>query len=348
MPPFADVLQWEHLPFPKSLKVSAAFPGRSPAPAGLKARNGRRALSARTAMRRGAVRLTTRPGVLHVPEVPQANVGHGRHRHGADALAADDLVLGRLPRFHMTPGISAVQFQRQLGLDRYETAFQILHKLRAGMVRPNRDPIGGNLARGDHVEVDETYIGGETRGKGKGVHADEKTLVIAAVEVRTGRQERRQAHAARRSLRWPPAAWKSSRIAPKRPCAALSRPPSRFGAMVVTDAAPAYNSLGTRGYAHLPVVEGGNPQVAEEYLPIVHLVFSNLKAWLKGRTTAASSRNICKPTSTNLPSALTAASTRSTPSARCSASARTAKARPMTGSTAASGNMRRSVMTINL
>src|ERR1700731_3322042 len=34
-----------------------------------------------------------------------------------------------------TPGISAVQFQRQLGLNRYETAFQILHKLRAGMVR---------------------------------------------------------------------------------------------------------------------------------------------------------------------------------------------------------------------
>ncbi len=37
-----------------------------------------------------------------------------------------------------TPGISAVQFQRQLGLSRYETAFQILHKLRAGMVRPTR------------------------------------------------------------------------------------------------------------------------------------------------------------------------------------------------------------------
>ena len=33
-----------------------------------------------------------------------------------------------------TPGMSAVQLQRQLGLSRYETAFQILHKLRAGMV----------------------------------------------------------------------------------------------------------------------------------------------------------------------------------------------------------------------
>ena len=62
----------------------------------------------------------------------------------------------------MTPGISAVQFQRQLGLTVYETAFQILHKLRAGMVRQGRDRIGGNLARGDHVEIDETYIGGKT------------------------------------------------------------------------------------------------------------------------------------------------------------------------------------------
>jgi hypothetical protein len=34
-----------------------------------------------------------------------------------------------------TPGQSALQFQRQLGLTRYETAYMILQKLRAGMVR---------------------------------------------------------------------------------------------------------------------------------------------------------------------------------------------------------------------
>jgi|ERR1700687_159396 len=46
------------------------------------------------------------------------------------------------------------------------------------------------------------------------------------------------------------------------------------GAIVIADAAPAYAKLGMSGYAHLPVVEAGNPEVAEEYLPIVHLVFS--------------------------------------------------------------------------
>jgi hypothetical protein len=67
-----------------------------------------------------------------------------------------------------TPGMSAVQFQRQLGLTRYETAFQLLHKLRAGMVRPDQDRIGGRA--NEHVEVDETWVGGRTRGEGRGVH----------------------------------------------------------------------------------------------------------------------------------------------------------------------------------
>jgi hypothetical protein len=50
-----------------------------------------------------------------------------------------------------TPGQSVLQCQRQLGLTRYETACKILRKLRAGMVRPDRDDtIGGE----HHVEVD--------------------------------------------------------------------------------------------------------------------------------------------------------------------------------------------------
>jgi transposase-like protein len=40
-----------------------------------------------------------------------------------------------------TPGISALQLQRQLGLRRYETAWMMLHKLRRAMVNPEREPL---------------------------------------------------------------------------------------------------------------------------------------------------------------------------------------------------------------
>ena len=48
------------------------------------------------------------------------------------------------------------------------------------MVRPDQDRIVGNPD--EHVETDETWIGGRTRGKGRGVH--DKVLVSCAVEVR--------------------------------------------------------------------------------------------------------------------------------------------------------------------
>ncbi len=178
-----------------------------------------------------------------------------------------------------TAGMSATQFQRQLGLSRYETAFQILHKLRAGMVRPDRDRIGQGA---DHVEVDETWVGGATRGEGRGVH--NQALVIAAVEVRHRKpKDKAGVKAPRRGGRY--AGRLRMEVVPNRGARALTSfiesavDPS---AMVVTDAAPSYARLTERGYDHLPVVEGNDPEVAEAYLPIVHLVFSNLKAWLQG------------------------------------------------------------------
>ena len=78
-----------------------------------------------------------------------------------------------------TPGISAVQLQRQLGLKRYETAWAILQKLRRAMVRPERDRIVGP------VEVDESYIGGLEKGRAGGrVRESSKAIVEAAVEIR--------------------------------------------------------------------------------------------------------------------------------------------------------------------
>ena len=54
------------------------------------------------------------------------------------------------------------------------------------------------------------------------------------------------------------------------------------GAVVVTDAWGGYATLPDRGYRHLPVAAQGDPSVAEDFLPISHLIFSNLKSWLRG------------------------------------------------------------------
>jgi hypothetical protein len=176
-----------------------------------------------------------------------------------------------------TPGISAVQFQRQLGLSRYETAFGILHKLRAGMVRPDQDRIGG--LPDQHVEVDETYVGGRTRGEGRGVH--HKVIVACAVEVRhrkpgTAQDKRKDGRYAGR-VRLAVASDRSaeslcgfveSAVAPR--------------TLVVTDDWSGYAGLRKRGYNHHAIAERGDPEVAEEFLPIIHLVFANLKMWLTG------------------------------------------------------------------
>jgi transposase-like protein/DNA-directed RNA polymerase subunit RPC12/RpoP len=178
------------------------------------------------------------------------------------------------------PGMSAVQFQRQLGLSRYETAFQILHKLRAGMVRPDADQIGATP--GEYVEVDETWVGGKTRGEGRGVH--HKTLVACAVEVR-----QRQRGPKRRKLDKRRSGKLAGRVrlavVPNRSAASLCGFIEQMvapRAMIVTDDWSGYASLRNRGFKHYSIPECGDPEVAEDVLPIVHLVFSNLKTWLRG------------------------------------------------------------------
>jgi len=185
-----------------------------------------------------------------------------------------------------TPGQSALQFQRQLGLSRYETAFQILHKLRSGMVRPERDSIGGEHP----VEVDECLIGGRTRGEGAGVH--HMATVIGAVEVRAHKDaelraaKHRQVHdggvpfkklvyAGRLRLRV---------IDDRHTTGLLSFVTENVAqpSLVRTDGFAPYCELSRLGYEHHPLTIAGDPEKADAHLPMIHLVFSNLKTWILG------------------------------------------------------------------
>ena len=162
-----------------------------------------------------------------------------------------------------TPGMSALQFARQMDL-RYETAFQMLHRLRAAMVKEGRDRLRGA------VEVDETFIGGTRVGLGRIGRSTRfgSSIVVGAVEARG------VAACGRLRLKVIPAATAAQLI------------PFVTGAVepaseVMTDGWIGYWRLKNAGYRHRPKV-ARTADKPEEVLPRIHLVFSNLKTWLQG------------------------------------------------------------------
>jgi transposase-like protein len=174
-----------------------------------------------------------------------------------------------------TPGQSALQFQRQLGLSRYETAFQLLHKLRSGMVRPEREPIGLEYP----VELDEVFVGGRTKGQGKGIH--HMATVVGAIEIRqkqankNGTEPKRKNYAGR--LRLHVIANRESKTLTKFVQENVAK-----GAIVRTDGWRGYNELPSMGYRHEPLILNRDSDKAEAHLPTIHIAFSNLKTWLLG------------------------------------------------------------------
>lgn len=153
-------------------------------------------------------------------------------------------------------GMSAKQFARQLDLH-YETAYMLLQKLRAGMVNPERGKIGGP---GKTVEVDEAFFGGGRKAEGR---KDVLTPLLAAVEVKgeTAGRLRMQ-------------------VAPTKGTADVIpfiRSSVADETLVMTDGSPSYRLLEKLGYHHAV-----SEMDVEYRLPVVHRVFSNLRAWWLG------------------------------------------------------------------
>lgn len=162
-------------------------------------------------------------------------------------------------------GVSALGLQRVLGLGSYRTAWAMLQKLRAAMVRPGREQLRGT------VEVDETFWGGAEQGVAGRLTVTKALIIVAAEENGAGIGRIRM-----------------QRI-PDQTRASLHGFIGRSvakGSTVRTDGWSAY--LGLEGYVHLPEIQ---KRSGDHLLPRVHRVASLFKRWVLGTHQGAISHN---------------------------------------------------------
>ena len=148
----------------------------------------------------------------------------------------------------------------------YQTAWAMLHRLRAVLVRPDREQLSGT------VEVDETFIGGQEPGLRGGRAKGKKVLTAIAVEVIEPRGYGR--------CRMAPVADASAAC-----LHAFVTDHVAAGARVVTDGWQGYRGLEKLGYTHEPRSQRAARARGEdpgELLPAVHRVASLTKRWLLG------------------------------------------------------------------
>jgi transposase-like protein len=171
-----------------------------------------------------------------------------------------------------TPGISALQLQRQLGIGGYQNAWHLLHRLRKGMVNDGRTKLSGL------VEVDEAIIGGPAKGKrGRGsASAEHKSLVVGAVEVLVYRDQenKRKERAGRLRLQLISDATEES-------LGLFLSSNVESGSRVRTDGWTGYSESALTDYIHHVRIVG-SPLRAHKRFPHIHRVFGNLKTWLNG------------------------------------------------------------------
>lgn len=160
-------------------------------------------------------------------------------------------------------GVSALQLQRDTGIRGYRAAWLLLHKLRSTL---GREP--GERLLGD-VEADESYLGApHEKGRRGGRAFGRKTLVGVVVERRKdeGRVRLGVLH--------------SHGFAAIGPF--VRGVIDQTNTTLHSDGLSAYGQLSREGLEHVRIVQGQDRSRGPKLFPWSHVIFSNLKSWLRG------------------------------------------------------------------
>jgi len=242
---------------------------------------------------RNAWRLKGRPRVYeccdcHRQESVTAGTVFHRTRTALPKWFLAAYLIGRDKR-----GVAAKFLQRELGVA-YQTAWTMAHKLRHGLSEDPAHPISGLL------EADETFIGGrgDPTSLGRSLANPDKSLVVVAVEKVSAPRDKqgRHGHAVKRQHGFYAG---GARIAVL-PAATAAELGAFLKANVaarshlLTDGFKSYQgrdaALGEH-LKHTPAIQDKAAN-AGEFFPIVHTVFSNIKAWLVGTHHGVSAKHL--------------------------------------------------------
>jgi transposase-like protein len=238
-------------------------------------------------------RLKARPrvyecGTCHRQESVTAGTVFHRTRTDLAKWFVAAYLMGRDKR-----GVSAKFLQRELAVA-YQTAWTMAHKLRHGLSEDPTRPLRG------YLEADETFIGGrgDPASLGRSTANPDKSLVVAAVEKVPAPKNNnaKHGHAVKRQHGFFAG---NARIAVLSAATggelgAFLKANVAAGAHLLTDGFAGYRGREAALSEHLkhtPVVQDEAAN-AGEFFPIIHTLFSNIKAWLVGTHHGVSAKHL--------------------------------------------------------
>jgi transposase-like protein len=170
-------------------------------------------------------------------------------------------------------GISAKSLQDNVGINSYQSAWLLLHKLRVAMIRSDREPLSGL------VEVDEDYIGGKEKEGKRGRGSENKQLVAIAVQLE--KIEINKPHDSLRDYRLAKIRAKCIERASKDELYAFISENIAKGSTLYRDDWSGYSGIDELGYNSV-VFKTTKSDDENEKLPHIHLAISLLGRWMLG------------------------------------------------------------------